>query len=388
LNPRIGASYDLFGNGRTALKASLNRYTAVENIDIASSQNPITTTINSTTRVWQDLNGDFLPQSTPGCNYPSVGCELGPLANAAFGQQNITSVYAPGALSGWGKRRYNWELSGGITQALTRRVSVDFAFYRRTQGNFTSADNLNLAPSDFDQFCVTAPVDPLLPNSGQQVCGLYDQNVSKVPFGTATNTVVSIGNPVQQQTDVWQGADLSFNARLGKSGFVSGGFDTGKEAFSNCGFLDRPTQFCAYSTPFLTQYKVTVAYTIPWQSIQASAALQNLPGPQITATKTYTNAEIFPSLQRNLSNGQTGTYAVSLIAPGTMYGDRLNQLDVRLSKTLKFAGAKRLQVMVDVFNALNVSTAISQNNTYGPIWLQPGTIEVGRFFKLGAQFNF
>ena len=98
LNPRIGASYDLFGNGRTALKASLNRYTAVENIDIAAAQNPITTTINSTTRVWQDLNGDFLPQTTPGCAYPAVGCELGPLANAAFGQQNVTSVYAPGSL--------------------------------------------------------------------------------------------------------------------------------------------------------------------------------------------------------------------------------------------------------------------------------------------------
>ena len=235
---------------------------------------------------------------------------------------------------------------------------------------------------------MTAPTDDRLPNSGQQVCGLYDQNVSRVPFGTATNTVVSIGNPVQQQTEVWQGADLNVNARFGKNGFVSGGFDTGRTAFSNCGFQDRPTQFCAYNTPLLTQYKVTVAYTFPGRTFRPARRCKTSLGRPSRRRRTYTNAEIFPSLQRNLSSGTTGTYAVSLIAPGSMYNDRLNQLDVRLSKTLKLGAARRLQVMVDVFNALNVSTAISQNNTFGPIWLQPGTIEVGRFFKLGAQFNF
>jgi len=71
------------------------------------------TTVNSTTRVWQDLNGDFLPQTSSNCSYPSVGCELGPLASSAFGQQNVTSRYADGALNGWFKRRYNLEFSGG-----------------------------------------------------------------------------------------------------------------------------------------------------------------------------------------------------------------------------------------------------------------------------------
>ena len=34
INPRLGGSYDLFGNGRTALKASIGRYVAKTNVDV------------------------------------------------------------------------------------------------------------------------------------------------------------------------------------------------------------------------------------------------------------------------------------------------------------------------------------------------------------------
>jgi hypothetical protein len=395
LNPRVGLSYDVFGNGKTAVKASINRYNAVENIDIASSQNPVGTTVNTTTRVWQDLNTDFLPQSTPGCAYPSIGCELGPLASSAFGQQNVTSRYADGALEGWFKRRYNWEISAGVTHAVTQRIAVDFTYYHRTQGNFTASDDLNHDPDDYDPFCVTAPNDPRLPNGGgYQVCGLYDQNVTKVPFSTPANTVVSINNPIQKQTQIWQGVDLVINARFGKGGFFSGGFDTGKSDISDCGFLNKPSQYCAYVTPFLTQYKANLSYPLPWWGIQGSVALQSLPPNQISATRTYTNAEIVAvptdqgGLGRNLAAGTGGTYSVSLIPTGTVYSDRLNQLDLRGSKIFKLGGAKRLQVNVDLYNSLNVSTPLGRNTAFGDNWLKPTSMEVGRFVKFGAQFNF
>src|SRR5439155_15249555 len=57
INPRFGASYDLFGNGRTALKASIGRYVAKTGTAVASANNPVLTSVNSITRTWTDLNG-------------------------------------------------------------------------------------------------------------------------------------------------------------------------------------------------------------------------------------------------------------------------------------------------------------------------------------------
>jgi outer membrane receptor protein involved in Fe transport len=60
LNPRLGASYDLFGNGRTAVKASFSRYVVQAVISsLTSTANPISASNNNNTRSWNDLNGDY-----------------------------------------------------------------------------------------------------------------------------------------------------------------------------------------------------------------------------------------------------------------------------------------------------------------------------------------
>jgi hypothetical protein len=79
---------------------------------------------------------------------------------------------------------------------------------------------------------------------------------------------------------------------------------------------------------------------------------------------------------------------VALIAPGTMFGDRLNQVDLRFSKLLKMSGARKLRFNADVYNALNVSPIIAYNNSYGPNWLGPTQILAGRFLKVGGQLDF
>jgi hypothetical protein len=79
---------------------------------------------------------------------------------------------------------------------------------------------------------------------------------------------------------------------------------------------------------------------------------------------------------------------VPLIAPGTMYGDRMNQLDFRVSKIFRMPGNRRIQANLDLFNALNASSVLAQNNTYGPSWLRPTTIIQGRLVKFGGQFDF
>src|SRR5262249_55603166 len=52
ISPRLGVAYDLFGNGKTALKASLNKYLEMNITSLADKVDPVNSTINNTTRSW------------------------------------------------------------------------------------------------------------------------------------------------------------------------------------------------------------------------------------------------------------------------------------------------------------------------------------------------
>ena len=82
--------------------------------------------------------------------------------------------------------------------------------------------------------------------------------------------------------------------------------------------------------------------------------------------------------------------AVNLIEPGTLYGDRVNQLDLRLAKLLRF-GRARTKLQVDFYNLLNVSTVLTYNQIYSPVtttWLNPQDVLDARVAKLGVTVDF
>ena len=140
--------------------------------------------------------------------------------------------------------------------------------------------------------------------------------------------------------------------------------------------------------PFQPNVKFLMVYPVPWGGVQAGAAFQSIPGPQILASYTATNTQILPSLGRNLAAGINGTATIDLIPPATQYGDRLNQLDLRASKVFKIANGRSIQANVDIYNALNVDAVLAQNNTFGPIWQKPASILQARFFKFSVQLQF
>ena len=119
--------------------------------------------------------------------------------------------------------------------------------------------------------------------------------------------------------------------------------------------------------------------------VQVSGTLQSVPGPVILANYVVANALVQPSLGRPLS-GNAANVTVNVVEPGTMYGERLNQLDFRFSKILKYART-RTSLNLDLYNALNANTVLTQNNSYA-VWQQPQTILLSRFAKISVQFDF
>jgi outer membrane receptor protein involved in Fe transport len=105
------------------------------------------------------------------------------------------------------------------------------------------------------------------------------------------------------------------------------------------------------------------------------------------ATAVVPSTQIASSLGRNLSAGANSTATVQLVAPGTLYGDRLNQVDLRVTKMVR-VNRTRVRGMFDLYNLLNASPVLALNQRYGPAWQQPYITLPGRFMKFGVQMDF
>jgi hypothetical protein len=387
LGPRLGLSWDVFGNGKTAIKTTVSRYVASQTVGFASQFNPLGGTVTGAgfsgtgadTRVWTDPNGDRTVQLS----------ELGPTGNPFFGTNFLATTPAADVAKGWFKRGYNWEYSASIQHELMPRVAVSAAYFRRSFSNYTHTDALGVSPSDYTSYCITAPTDSRLPLSGQTICGLYDVTAAARPL-LSINRVVDFADP-SRRSQVFNGFDLTISARKDKL-LLAGGTGTGKTRTLNCETFDSPDlRFCDNSTPMLTQLKLLGSYTLPYD-VQISGTFQSVPGPALQAQWTVTAATpgANPTLGRAFSAGLASTRDgsfVSLIEQNTLYGDRLNQFDLRLARIFR-QNRYRVQLMVDVYNVFNQAPVLSYNNTYGPEWLRPTDVLQGRLVKIGGQFTF
>lgn len=411
LNPRLGIAWDIWGDGKTAVKFGFNRYVQAATSGLANQFSPINSTVANTTRSWTDANRNFLPDCD--LRSPLMNGECGPMANQTFGQTIITTRPDPDWIKGFQKRPYTWQMSASVDRQILPGLAVGFGFYRTWFGNFTVTDNLAVTPDDYSPYCVTAPTDARLGAdiSGQPICGLYDINLSK--FGQVNNLVTSASsiNPLTGQryadpSEVYKGADVTFAARIRgmlmnggwnignaiQTGLVAGG--TTSSSTDNCYVIDSPQQLfrCKVNNPYQSRFKLSGSYPLPWD-IQAAVVYQNLPSINYGAARSYANAEILPSLGRNLSGATAVT--IQLIAPFTEFVDeRINQFDGRFSKIIRAGGRKRIQANFDLYNLLNTSTVVGVNNTYSPTlpnggtYLQPTQILDARMAKISIQFDF
>jgi hypothetical protein len=417
INPRVAASYDLFGNGKTALKVNFGRFNQADIYTLQRANNPVLTAVTTTNRTWKDTNGNFAPDCD--LTNPNANGECGAIDNVNFGLNNPkATVYASDVINGFNARPANWQTSALIQTELLARVSVTVGYYRTSWANFQTINNTATAASDYNPYCITAPVHSHLPNGGgNQICGLYD--IRPALFGASKNVVSLAPSKQGNQSEVYQGVDINLNARFASGFNVGGGVSTGRTATNDCGWvlgnpqyvvyspttigtsaptagafatggnLPRLNSYCDVTPPWssLTQVKVNALIPLPYSS-QVSATYQSLPGIPIFATYVATNAQIAPSLGRNLAAGAAGTATVELIPPMTQFENRINQFDIRLSKRFILGPHKDIEPEFDIYNVFNASSILSENVSYGPNWLRPTQILAPRLLKFGAKMTF
>jgi hypothetical protein len=399
INPRVGAAYDLFGTGRTALKGYLGRYViGTSGNSNVTLNNPATNQAVSATRTWNDANGNYVPDCVLDGSVPGANGECGGLSDLSFGQVRSagSTRFADEVLGGGlnGSQPYNWQGSLSVQHELRPGTAVDVAYFRTWYGNFRVTDNLAVTPAHYDPYCITVPSDSRLPGSGEQACGFYD--IAPTMFGRVDN-LVTFASAFGRQTEVYNGVVASVRMRFSQGGVISGGLSIGRTVTDNCFVVDSPQQahpdLCHVSPPWSdgTQVKFLAVYPLPWD-LQASAIYQNISGAQITAPYAVPNAQVAPSLGRNLGACRgaaicNATVTVPLIAPRTRYDDRVQQLDLRLTRSFSASRAK-IHANLDLYNALNMSPVLSMVTAYGPRWLDAVQILPGRLLKFGFRVDF
>jgi len=396
VTPRFGAAYDLFGNAKTALKATANKYMAGQGLGFADRYNPLQT--QSDRRTWTDVNHDNIAEDV----------EIGPSNNKTFGLPLLVRHPDPNI-----KREYDWEYSAAIQHELVQGISVSAAFFRRVTYNMTKTTPTQFSPSDYTIINIANPLDgsPIpIYNINPLKNGLLD----RVDTNSTDQNLRSLH---------YNGFEIGTSGRFHGASFF-GGWTIDRRVLVHCDEIENwqnlpgPSisstlypadgvnvsqpksdyQYCDQSKlniPFFHEFKLSGSYSLPWYGIQVNAAMQSYPGLQLPTRWTLSSTTRYPLDCKGpctpgglvVPNLTLASYVVDLTPPGTAYYGRQTQLDMGMRKLFRVK-QYRVSGQFDLFNLLNSSYVQSQNVNFGPALGTPTKILQPRTLRLALQMRF
>jgi carboxypeptidase family protein len=399
--PRFALVYDLFGNAKTALKYSVNRYNRSITTGVASAYNPLGSSTSSLP--WTDLNGDDIAQGNSqvvngvrqSCTYLTPGCEIdfGNL-NANFGiQDNDTYGGYP--------RTYNMEHGLELQHELMPRLSLTGSWFHGDFYNLTTTINRALEfdgdPAKNPWF---TPFTVYNPQTGEAITA-YGLNTNARPSVRPTDNLNTYD---PDRKNVYNAYNIEFKARPGLGAQLFGGISFERELSTNCTAPDNPNslRFCdesnlegGFKAPFRKNLKIAGSYPLPW-GITFSAALQSNQPEDSSRSITFTTGTTrYPTtcaapcpagaiiVPRTVANQTSLT--VALVPDTTVLVERITQFDIKLAKTFRVGRISVLPTF-EVFNINNSDAIISYQSTniLSGAYLAPNSIMQPRMVGVGT----
>jgi hypothetical protein len=392
LAPRFGMAYDLTGDGKTALKYSLNRYNQWDMLGTSGKYNPLAL-VTSQLR-WSDVNADNVAQGELGCAYGTAGCEIDfSTLPSNFG---IRALSTPRDLQRW----YTVENGFEIQHEIRSGISVSGSVYRGDFHDLPLSYNSLRTPADF------TPVQIFNPRDGSPLT-VYNLNPAKA------SAVAIIDTSSSAQKKTFLGYTVGFNARLPHGAIAFGGFNVERVQQNSCGQPDDPNlqRLCDDAQnhlPFQPSLKLSGSMPVgrgitlsgSWQSLQGynagvdghvAGAASYGSDFLITRTTRYpANCPApCPAGALVLPNLTLASLVVPLDAYGSVFTERINELELRVSKAFH-VGKTIVEPRFDLFNVLNIDAATAYRSVnYGTAtFLQPSAVPPARFIGLSVQIKF
>jgi hypothetical protein len=417
ISPRAGIGYDVFGNGKTALKLRWGKY-----LGFASNDPPFTSTNRGATivatvnRAWTDNDNDKVVD----CNLlnnaaqgPATGqvdtCAVVIGNDANFGQPGAATIVDPELLKGWGVRTHDYQTEVTLQQELLPRVSAEFSYIHRTFHGFMVTDTQGRNyQTDWVHYTINAPSDPRLAGGGNYPMTVYLPNTTAATQNYLTSES-TYGTDGKEREAFYDGVNFNVNARMGNGLFVSVGTQTGRRVDDRCGVvtnfnnpnagnpsLQGPNpRDCRSFDPWETTIRGLGSYTIPKVDVAVSATVRSQSPLALAANWQVPNTTVQALLGGTLPPGllATGNSTINLIdSEHRVYADnRRTQVDMRFAKVLRF-GRTRTDVGVDIWNLFNTNYATGYQATYttsaDSVWGRPNAIYPPRFVRLNFTVNY
>ena len=283
-----------------------------------------------------------------------------------------------------------------MQQEVLPRVSVNVGYFRNWWGNRYAVDNRATTPADYTPFSIVAPsIRGCRVAADTRSAGCMTSCRRRSAWSTSSR---NRSENFARQIENWQGVDVIVSARLRNGLTVQGGTSTGRQLSGRlCAEVARArarhrpngapirrlpaalstNPYCRVVEPYLTQVRGSRRTTIPKITVQVSGTWPSNPGAELAANLTVPMRSRRPSLGRDLSCA--ANVSVNLVEPGTLYAERRNNLDFRVSKLLRY-GRTRTQVGLDIYNLTNTDVVTGFNQTFVPngSWLTPTSIQPAR----------
>jgi hypothetical protein len=417
-SPRLSAVYDLFGDGRTALKTSWSKYYRNYDGDVPAGAYGKAGE-RSESRQWFDL--DLLPGTNTrrvgalACNVPAA--KVLPTDCDGVAQDNeIGTSPSGGTFSAPTRadrtavdlqRQYNDEFTAGVQHQVLPRLAVGAMFYKRKIADMWFEDRPHITLADYSAFNVALPAADILRDP--DVAAVVDPNGSITLYnldaakGSSFNSGVVDSSDTDNRT-LYTGFEASFNTRLPGGAMMFGSWTAEHTLQKWCDTDDNPNgptstgqfsasdattgvaasfggRFCdqtQFDYPLRHEFKLAGNYTLPY-GVDVGAILQSYSGTERVITWTP-SANLFPG-------GRTKSESVVLNEPGSLFWDRWNQLDINVKKNFRHNNHV-ITFQVDVFNVLNSNAIRAGQNAVGGSLGQATTIMIGRFPRLAMNYKF
>jgi len=415
ISPRAGIGYDLFGNGKTALKLRWGKYLGFASNDPPfTSTNPGATLVATVNRDWTDndndkvVDCDLLSNAAQGPATGQVDTCAAVIGNDAnFGKVGAATIVDSSLLKGWGVRTHDYQTEVTLQQEVVPRVSAEVSYIHRTFHGFMVTDSLGRNyQTDWVNYTINAPADPRLPDGGNYPITVYLPNTTAATQNFLTQES-TFGAGGKERDAFYDGANFNLNARMRNGLFVSIGTQTGRRVDDRCGvvvnFNNGATgpnpRDCRQVAPWETTVRGLGSYTIPKVDVVVSATVRSQSPLQLAANWQVPNTTIRTLLGGNLPPGlnATGNSTIDLTdSDHLIFAEgRRTQVDMRFAKVVRF-GRTRTDIGVDLWNLFNTNYATTYQGTYttvagqplGGTWGNPSAIYPPRFVRLNFTVNF